>query len=292
MTARCLMLLALALLATASGRCQGALFTSTLNRNPVGAFYSINTQLQATHNNAFLGSTNTSNKVNTGATQTKLTVDTTNDTAHYDDIDFLTPSIETSPVTSNAVNVNYTLPVSPPNFPDPPVIITVMGNYMTRVTLTSIVTSTPQYVSSPTTPIVWNPNTLLYGNNQTATFTMPDITLNGTYEAIGPITTVSVPFSITLHTSGTPVQRTAQTQIPGASPFGDGFLYFPNLLSTGYNPTPSGVLFNQVVDNVRFVANKPSLQVNFFEIPEPSTLILASLAATGIRRGAGRGRCE
>ena len=259
----------------------GATFTSTqMYSNLGGGGWTVQTQFRAAHNNILLDQVPTTNPVSVGATQTVLTVDTTTDTGHYDDIDFSTPSASNAPRTVSTF-INYTLPVSPPNFPDPPTIITVSGQYSARITITSLVQTTPQYVSAPNAPITWNPDLLAYEHNPFVTYTMPDITLNGTYEAIGPTTTVTLPFSIVLRTSpsGNPVGRGTITRIPGASPFNNGFAYFPVDLTSLYSPTPGGVLFDQVVDNVRFVAEKPVLRVNYFAIPEPNSFALAVFAA-------------
>jgi hypothetical protein len=214
-----------------------------------------------------------SNAVAAGSNLISLTVDTVADTVRYDDIDFIAASM--SPWSGMASTpLDFTYEVTPANFPDPPVFKNVAGTYGSRVTFDSLATSTPGFVSSSTAPIFWTGSA--FALSAEVALSLPDITLDGVYEAIGPSTIVSQPFSIVLKPQVGPTQAASMT--PGGPDIDHGFPFLPTRLLVTYFPTRP-TLFDQVVDDVRFQAISPILTLNYlFNIPEPGCLSLGWLA--------------
>jgi hypothetical protein len=201
----------------------------------------------------------------------------------------IAPSVMSHTSTGNTVPINYQFVVVPANFPNPPVIQQVAGDYFTKIVLNSITSSTaPTLVSSSTTPLVFAGSEFFADVN--ITLGASSFTLNGVFEAHGPTTTETQPFSIVYNIN--PGVKQARSAIPGGPGFGDGFTFTPRHLNVFYDPTTS-TIFDEVVDNVRFIGLAGAVFVNYFStarVPEPSSLILAGLAAAAIRRGAGRAR--
>jgi hypothetical protein len=276
------------LISVTGSSCLGAVFSSTQlnsstsNRNA----FRVQTSIRRADTNEILNFVNLEVRINAGVSLVKLTTDTTADTAHVDDIDFQATTANSTPA-SGSVNVNFTAPVSPPNFPDPPTFQTVSGTYTARMTVTSLVTDVVQFASSQTAAIVWDPVALVFRTNPNGMFTMSNITINGVFEAIGPTHTESQPFSAVYRTIPQTIQMIPRISIPSANPFGDGFGFTLTELAVTYLTSGSTTLFDQTVDGVRFVATRQSLPIFYNSVPEPSgvALALTALAWAARRRG-------
>jgi uncharacterized protein (TIGR03382 family) len=151
------------------------------------------------------------------------------------------------------------------------------------MTVTSLVTNLPQFVSSITAAIQWDPVALIFKTDPRANFMMPSITINGTYEAIGPVHTVSQPFSFVYTPNQQGVQMFARASIPAANPFGDGFNFRLTELALAYSFSASK-FFDQEVDGVRFVATRQPLTIFYNAVPEPGSAALAAMALGWVAR--------
>jgi hypothetical protein len=256
-----------------------ALFSSSTS--PVGLssnVFHVNTFLRRPDNGGNLSIKNTHGVVKAGSTNVAMTVDTVADTVHYDDVDFIAATLTPQMRESEAAFIDETIVVTPANFPLPAVTEQVTGNYFARLTINSLTTSAaPTFVSSQTRPITANPTD--FSADASLTLTLPSITIAGVYEAVGPSTTVSQAFTIVYNS--TSVQKVAQSTIPGGPGFGNGFPFNLETLLVDYHAA-SPIIFNQIVDDIRFTAFADSLVIDYFgtqNIPEPSSLGLAIAAA-------------
>jgi hypothetical protein len=273
-----------------AGESHAAVFTSTINQTIAGGGQvNFHTLYRRADDNNILTGVSQVGDVAAGTSAVTIAADTTADTARYNSMSLIAPSVISHTSTGNTVPINYPLVVVPANFPNPPVIQQVTGDYFTKVVLNSITSSTaPTLVSSSATPLVFAGSEFFADVN--ITLGASSFTLNGVFEAHGPTTTETQSFSIVYNINSRFKQ--ARSAIPGGPGFGDGFPFSPRHLNVVYETTTS-TIFDKVVDNVRFVGLPGAVFVNYFSaarVPEPSSLILAVLAAAGIRRGSGRAR--
>jgi hypothetical protein len=93
------------------------------------------------------------------------------------------------------------------------------------------------------------------------------------YEALGPTTTATAPFSLVYAWDG---NSPAFASIPSGATSPD-FSFRPYLMEIRYRSTPGQAFFNQVVDDVRWDAVPVDFTINYF-LPEPGGISLAALA--------------
>lgn len=217
-----------------------------------------------------------------GADRFSLTVDTTADRATVGDLHLITPTTQPG-VHVDDFSVNFDVVDVPANFPNLPVIRHVMGQYSERLTVTGLTMSAPAFVSSSSAPItlsnVGGPH---FNADVPVTLTLPELTVTGTYEAIGPQTSKSKPFSLTYHPSvGTNFARFAIPGVPAGQSLSNGFPFEPYELTVLYYPNNSKI-FDDAVDDVRYIAEVAEpIALNFF-VPEPCGVSLAALAVGGL----------
>jgi hypothetical protein len=180
-----------------------------------------------------------------------VTVDDVADTAT-----FLAP--ELSVVTdefSRTSERTYTTVTPPTNFPDPPII--------TRTRLVESITINPaslefQFVSSSTGALSYFSPALSYQFRSNVRLMFPSsFTLSGTYQVQGPTETVTMPFSIPFHRTGSdtlnglwigfirPGSNYPETAVMGAI---DIFQFYPT-----YRPAPT-TIFQGTVDGIPVTA--------------------------------------
>jgi hypothetical protein len=117
------------------------------------------------------------------------------------------------------------------------------------------------------------------------TLNVPDITVTGVYEAIGPTSTVAQPFTVLFRATSTGLGP--MSLIPGGPGFGNGFSFQPLECVVMYSPVNSAPIFNQVVDHVRFSVQPLPILMNFF-VPEPGGVGIFATGIAVIVRGARR----
>jgi hypothetical protein len=168
-------------------------------------------------------------------------------------------------------------------FPDPPRRITAGGTWTETLTLTSITGGTPTFPSS-TVDELRPLTTSLYQMINNLQYEGLEFTVHGTYQMVGPLTTVTAPFSLEYVPRGQQ-SAFAVPNIPASATFGDQFPYFFQSAAASYDPSTGTRIFSGNVDGVNISVDLELNSVSYAQIPEPSTGCLALGALIVFRRG-------
>jgi hypothetical protein len=261
-----------------AGRCRAATFSSSIPAPRSGEF-----PLRMTSFVQSQGSKEYINPVTAGVDELSLSVDTVTDWATITNLVFHGPSMQPKTLTT-VYNVDFLLTI-PGNFPDPPTARRVQGRYEERITFESLITTTPTHPGPSLPGVIYNAYPYDGSKYETAealpNLTLPNLTFTGTYQVVGPKTTVTTPFSIESARTFPSLTRAGASYIYGSPNFGNGFAFTPNSLRVTYQPVGSSTIFRGVVDDVQFELTGGGIDINYFAgpVPEPSGLISAAIAA-------------
>jgi len=217
-------------------------------------------------------------RLSSGVNSASVAVDTDSDTGFISGLDFK-PFDMTSLMNTRNVSFQQTIVDVPANFPIPGVTHIETRSFEERFTITGVAPATPTLASSTTSPLkpsYFQPP--LFVMTSALALSSASFSVEGTYEVIGPETTRTVPFSVEYEpvSSSTLSQRTG---VMGGQNFDDGFEFLLGTdLRLGYQAA-NPVVFDEVVDGVRFRAlfpDSPFVQLlKGVPIPEPGSISLA-----------------
>lgn len=175
----------------------------------------------------------------------------------------------------------------PADFPNPPVTHIESFTFQERVVFDTQTSVTPMFASSTTNSLFSIPYySPWFQMTNELTLAPISFAIKGTYEAIGPTTTKSFPFSVTYEAIGglTAVQRTG---IQGGANFGNGFQALPSRDMNLSFRTLTPAVINEEVDGMRFRMSFPESVflplLRGIPIPEPSSAALLAIAAAAAR---------
>jgi hypothetical protein len=231
------------------------------------SFNAVSNKFNTTTFSSFGNQFNGVARVETGFAAASVSVDTTEDDGKITDLQIRPYQLTTTPVvnTFSATTKRFDPSVS---FPDPPVLITISGQWEEKLTITSLTGGAPAFLSS--TEEALNPASSEWYQmyNQVQYSNMP-FTLNGVYQVKSPFSTVTSPFSLVF--DPVPDSGYALTNVRASSSFSDGFLFTFEAAGVSYHTSTSRI-FNDTVDGMQFsvdLFDNNGGALIFAQIPEP-----------------------
>jgi archaellum component FlaG (FlaF/FlaG flagellin family) len=228
-------------------------------------------------------------KLNAGVSSASVTVDVDGDTGTLTAMG-IAPFNVTPSTVGRSISTNVKIVIA--DFPNPPVIQTISGVWQESITINGVSGAAPTF-TAPATAAAMSPDPQFipwYEFYQTGVLTgSGSVFLTGTYQTIGPLSTVTVPINIELQPELS--SSFAATYVRGSNSFGNGFTFLPRLVGMNYvvvNP----VIFDGDVDHLHFRVELGSGNQGVYfaqnVLPEPSCCVLlgmAGAALVGLRRG-------
>lgn len=224
-------------------------------------------------------------QLSSGINSATISADTVSNSGSIIGLDFKQFSLPASSL-NHDVSVRRLVVDVPGDFPDPGMSHYEDEKYKARVTITGVAPSTPIASSTiaPLQSLYFKPPWFVMNN--VLTLSSLSFVIEGTFEAIGPTTTKSVPFSVEFRPEESVVTLLQRTGIKGGPDFDNGFEF---ILSRGIRipyraVTP--VVFDEQIDGMRIQLNvSDKITVGLLKdapLPEPGVMGLGFGVAAAI----------